>query len=330
MTTDVKINITAVKAVGSIGFGVPLILEEGASKEVAYTKVTGLSGLTTAGYTTESKVYKAVQLMFSQEHAPEKIAVCSTSSTAAEWLAEEANVSKDWRQLVVVAGGETATATAAVMSAIEAQTKYPKMYYANLPLDDSTKLTVTEIKRTVICYYTPTDAVPVPVAALAGEVAGCTVGSYTLNNMIVKGIEGLELSNEEIEAIHEKGGVTFVLSAGDVVCSEGITAGGYFVDNVDGDDYIAQQLEYKTQKVFNNNLKVPYTNKGISMLENAAYSVMTDAKSKGIAESFVINYALREATSAEERASRKYIGGNISYERTGAIHNIEINCEVSE
>ena len=329
MALDVKIIINMTKPVGNVGFGCPLILEENATKEIAYKEVASLEALVTAGYTVDSKVYKVAQLMFMQEHAPEKIAVCSANTTAKVWLTAESNVSKGWRQLVIVNSGETETAVADVMATIEAQKTYPKMYYANLALDDDTALTVENIERTVLCYYTPTANVPCPVAALVGEVAGLVVGSYTLNNMTVKGIEGLELSEEEIEEIHAKGGITYVVSAGDVVASEGITAGGLFVDNIDGDDYIKQQLEYKTQKVFNNNLKVPYTNVGIGMLESAADEVMKDAQNKGIVDSYEVAYALREDTAEADRAARKYFGGNITYVKAGAIHKIEINCTAS-
>ena len=329
MALDVKVIINMAKPIGNIGFGCPLILEENATKEVAYTEVTNLEALITAGYTAESNVYKTAQLMFMQEHAPKKIAVCSATSTAKVWLSAESNMSKDWRQLVVLNAGESETTVADIMATIEAQKTYPKMYYATLAADDSTELTVKGIERTVLCYYTPTESVPCPVAALAAEVAGLEVGSYTLNNMTVKGIKGRELSEEEIEALHEKGGITFVLSAGDVVASEGITAGGSFVDNVDGNDYIKQQIEYKTQKVFNTNLKVPYTDVGIAQLESAATDVMKDAQNKGIVETFEVKYALREDTTEEERAARKYIGGNIIYSMAGAIHKIEVNCEVS-
>lgn len=329
MALDVKVIINMTKPIGSVGFGCPLILEEKATSEIAYTEVSNLEALVTAGYTEDSKVYLTAQLMFMQEHAPKTIAVCSTNKGAEEWVAVESNVSKAWRQLVVINEGETTTNVAKIMENIEGQKTYPKMYYANLDNDDTTEIAVESIERTVLFYYTPTVDIPCPVAALVGEVAGLDVGSYTLNNLVVTGVKGLELSEDDIEEIHKKGGITFVVSAGDVVASEGITAGGSFVDNVDGNDYIKQQLEYKTQKVFNNNLKVPYTNAGIAMLESAAIEVMTDAFNRGIVDSFVVKYALRENTSVEDRAARKYIGGNIEYSMAGAIHKIEINCEMS-
>lgn len=329
MASDVKIIITMAKPIGNIGFGCPLLLVENAAKEIAYAKYSSLTAMVAAGYTADTDAYKAAQLMFMQEHSPNEIAVCATSGTAEAWLAVEENVSKDWRQLVVVPNGTKETNVAAIMALIEAQAVYPKMYYANVDYDDDTAYTVDGIERTILCYYTPTEDIPVPVAALAGEIGGLVVGSYTINNLIVKGVPGLELSQQEIDAIHEKGGITVVLSAGDVVMSEGFSAGKVFVDQTDGNDYIKQQLEYKTQKVLNNNLKIPYTDAGIALLETAAIDVMTDAQNKTIVESFVVAYALRENTTAADRAARRYIGGNITYVMAGAIHTVEINCEVS-
>lgn len=326
MASDVKIIISMAKPIGVVGFGCPLFLEESASKEIAYAKYSSLSALITAGYTADSKVYKAAQLAFAQEHAPSEIAACATTGTAAAWLGVEANVSKDWRQLVVI--GEE-TDVAGIMALIEAQTVYPKMYFAGVAYDDSTKYTVEGIERTVLVYYTATEEIPVPEAALVGEIGGLTVGSYTINNLVVKGVPGMELSQQDIEALHAKGGITYVLSAGDVVLSEGFSAGNVFVDQTDGNDWIKQQLEYKTQKVFNNNLKVPYTNAGIALLESAAIDVMTDAVNKTIVESFTVAYALREHTSEADRTARRYVDGNIMYTMAGAIHTIEINCEVS-
>lgn len=329
MALDVKIIINMAKPIGSVGFGCPLILEGGATKAVEYTECASLAEVEKAGFATGTDVYLIAQLMFMQEHAPEKIAVCSATTEADAWLKVENNMSKGWRQLIVV--GADATEVKTIMATIEANKTYPKMFYANVG-DNDTTITADSVKgieRTVLCYYTATEEIPCPVAALAGEVSGLEVGSYTLNNMTVKGIKGLELSESEIKAIHAKGGITFVVSAGDVVASEGITAGGSFVDNVDGNDWIKQQLEYKTQKVFNNNLKVPYTNAGIAMLESAAVDVMTEAQNKGIVESFEVKYALREDTTEADRAARKYYGGNIKYTMAGAIHEIEINCDLA-
>ncbi len=332
MAKDVKIIINMVKPIGSVGFGCPLILEENATTAHEYAEYTNSADILTAGYLADSDVYKAAQLMFMQPHAPARIAICSTDGTAEAWLAVEANLRKDWRQLVVANESETATNIAGIMSIIEAQTTYLKIYYANVAYEDDTEYTTAGIDRTVLCYYTPTEEVPIPVAALAGEVGGCPVGSYTLNNMVVNGIPGYELSEVEADAIHAKGGITFVVAAGDVVASEGHAVGGEFVDNTDNNDFIRQQLEYNIQKVKNNALKLPYTDEGISRLEAAALAVMQDAVSKNIiasANDYTVNFAKRADTTEADRAARQYFGGQLSWKLAGAIHETTITCEVS-
>lgn len=331
MALDVKVKIDMTKTYGSLGFGYPLILEENATAAKAYAEYSNIEAVATGGYETTTNVYKVAQLMFMQEHKPEKIAICSTTDGADDWLADEANISKGWRQLIVINGGETATTTTAIATAIESAS-VEKMYFANetMPQTLSTAQAIVSDKdRTVEFYYTPTTDIPVPVAALVGEIAGLSPGSYTVNNLVLKGLTPLELSQDEIDDIHGLNGITFILSAGDGVCSEGKTSSGEYIDNVDGNDYIKQQLEYKTQKVLNTNLKVPYTNAGIALLEAAAISVMKDAQNKGIVEDFTVTYALREQTSEADRAERKYFGGNVQYSMQGAIHTVEIYCQAT-
>jgi hypothetical protein len=334
MALDVKVVIDLAKTAGTLGFGYPLILEENATSAIAYAECSDINAVVKAGYATTTKVYKAAQLMFMQDHKPSKIAVCSCSDGADDWLGVEANITKGWRQLVVVNGGAsstTATTPAAISTIIEAA-KTEKMYFANIDMPEnlsSAQAAVTDKDRTIQFYYTATEDVPVPVAALAGEIGGLTPGAYTVNNMTLKGLTPLELSEDDISNIHGINGITFVLSAGDGVCSEGKTSSGEYIDIVDGNDYVKQQLEYRTQKVFNTNLKVPYTNNGIALLESAAIGVMQDAQNKGIVDSFEVTYALRENTTAEDRAARRYFGGNCVYTMQGAVHTVEIYCQAN-
>lgn len=329
MALDVKVTIDMAKTVGTLGFGYPLILVENATAAKEYATYSDIAAVVTAGFAETTDAYKAAQLMFMQDNKPEKIAICAISGAATEWLGQSANLAKEWRQLVVVNEGETASEIKAIAAVIEAAS-VEKMYFASVDVEETTAISeVAEYDRTVLFYYTATEDCPVPVAALVGEIGGLLPGSYTVNNLMLKGLEPLELSQDEIDAIHAIGGITFVLAAGDGVCSEGVVASGKYIDTVDGNDYIKQQLEYKTQKVFNNNLKVPYTNTGIAMLEAAAISVMQDAQNKGIIESYTVTYQLREQTTAEDRAARKYFGGSVSYSMQGAIHYVEIYAEAT-
>ena len=334
MALDVKVKIDLAKPVGKLGFGTPLILEESATKAIAYTEVTNVDEVVAAGYAADTVVYKAADLIFSQINAPEKIALHSTTGTAAEALSDTKLISKDWRQLIVVNGGEADVDVASVMAKVEPLDG--KMYYAGLDVDDATALTVTGIRRTVLFYCNATEAAPVPVAALVGETAGRDAGSFTYKNMILVGIAPQDLSDAQITAIHEKGGFTFVTKAGDNVTSEGKVAGGEYIDIVDTEDYIIQQLAYKSQQVLNAVDKVPFDNNGIALLESVAYDVLQTAYNRGMIATatdgtpeYAVSYALRSNTSEEDRAKRRYLGGTFSFALAGAIHEATITGTIT-
>ena len=332
MAIKVKIDLT--KPVGNVGFGIPLIMLENASEAVPYTLVSGVTEVVNAGFTETTDVYKAAQLMFAQKDAPKYIAVCAVDKTADAALADVVLVSKGWRHLVVVNEGDTVTDVAKVAAAVEALEG--KMYFEGLDVDDSTVLTTKGLRRTVLFYCNATEDVPVPVAALVGAIAGKTVGSFTVKNLMLNGIAAQDLTAAQVETIHEKGGITFIAQAGDNVTSEGKVAGGEYIDVIDSEDYIVQQVTYHVQKLMNKVDKIPYTNNGISMLENAVVYVMRSAYNNGMiaetadgAPDYTVKFALREETAESERAARKYLGGSFKFTLAGAIHDVEIVGEIA-
>lgn len=336
MAYDVKVHIDLAKPLGVPGFGMPLVLLENADSAVAYAEVSSLTDVKDAGFDATSPVYKAAQLIFSQNHAPKKIAVCAVDGAATTALADNKLVDRDWRQLIVINGGETASTVSAISDAVEALDH--KMFFANLPVNDSTTLTSSTAPRdhTVLFYCTASDDVPCPVAALVGEAAGQAAGSFTYKNLILNGIEPQALTDLEINAIHAKNGITFVTKAGDNVTSEGKTAGGEFIDIIDSEDYIIQQLAYQTQRLLNSSTKVPYDNNGIAMLESVAMNVLQTAYNNGIigtrddgSPAYSVDYALREDTTEEDRWARKYYGGSFNFMLAGAIHHVEISGEIT-
>lgn len=334
MAYDVKVKIDLAKPIGSVGFGVPLILVENASEGIEYTEVSNVEEAVTAGIAEKSSAYKAIQLLFAQTHAPKTIAVCAVTTGAAAALADTTLTGKGWRQLIVVNEGETGTAHSEIITAVEALDG--KLYFACLETDDDTVINVSGVRRTILFYCDATDEVPVPVAALVGETAGRAAGSFTYKNQILSGVAAQKLSETEIDAIHKKGGITFVAKAGDNVTSEGKVAGGEYIDIIDCEDYIIQQLAYKTQKVLNNVAKVPYDNNGIALLESVAIDVLQGAYNNGMiitnedgTPGYTVAYALREDTEAADRANRHYLGGSFSFALTGAVHEIEINGSIT-
>lgn len=334
MAYDVKVKIDLTKPVGNIGFGIPLILSENATKAVDYTECANMADVVAAGFANTTTVYKAAQLVFAQNNAPKKVAVCAVTGGADVAMADAVLIAKGWRQLVVVGSGDSTTDVAKVAAAVELLEG--KMYFSGLDLEDSTALNVTGMNRTVLFYCDATDEAPVPVAALVGAIAGKAVGSYTVKNQILKGVAPQNLTDTQINAIHAKGGITFVAKAGDNVTSEGKVAGGEYIDIVDNKDYIVQQIAYKVQKLLNLSNKVAYDNNGIALIESAVVDVLAGAYNNGMIAvgadgkpAYSVDFALREDTAASDRAIRKYVGGNFKFELAGAIHEAEIIGEIA-
>lgn len=334
MAYDVKVHIDLAKPIGTLGFGVPLILIENAAKEIPYKEVSNIDEAASAGVTAGSKAYKAIQLLYSQANAPKTVAVCGKSGAAEAALSDTSLTGKNWRQLIVVNEGAEETDISKIITAVEALDG--KMYFAGLDVDDDTVITVSGLRRTVLFYCDATDDVPVPVAALVGETAGRGAGSFTYKNLVLSGVKPHELTDSEIDAIHAKGGMTFVTKAGDNVTSEGKVAGGEYIDIIDSEDYIIQQLAHKTQKVLNNAAKVPYDNNGIALLESVAVDVLQSAYNNGMivtnadgTPGYSVSYALREDTKDTDRANRLYLGGSFSFALTGAIHEVEVTGSIT-
>lgn len=334
MAYDVKVRIDLSKPIGNRGFGVPLILLEHAEKEVPYTKVSDIAGLESLGIDNKNIVHKAAKLMFAQAKAPETIAVRAVTTPATTALADASLVDKDWRHLIVVSGGAEASDVEEISELVEAMNQ--KLYFAGLDVDDTTAINIADLRHTVLFYCDATEDVPVPVAALVGETAGRTAGSFTYKNLILKGIAAQDLTDTQIEAIHQKGGITFVSKAGDNVTSEGKVAGGEYIDVIDSEDYVVMQLAYKTQKLMNSVAKIPYDNNGIALLESVAKDVLQGAFNNGMiatkadgSPDYWVNYALRENTQETDRAARKYLGGNFGFALAGAIHTVEISGSIT-
>ena len=327
---DVKVTIDLVKASGRVGMGIPLILAQSAEAEVEFVVVTSLEEVITAGFANTTDTYKAANLIFMQDDAPAQIALCATTGTAAAWVVNEGNAAKDWRQLIVVGG---IADYAAIMAAVEPLEG--KLYFANLPVDNNTELKVDGMDRTVMFYCTDEDYAGVEAAALVGATAGYDAGSFTYKNIILKGIAAQELTKAQVEAIHAKGGLTVVRKAGDIVTTEGKTAGGEYIDIVDSKDYVIAEIEYAGQKLLNDNKKIPYDNVGIAMIEATVVTCLKRAYNKGIiannedgSPAYSVYCLTRAEVDAGDRANRIYRGCSFSFGLAGAIHNVPIKGEI--
>lgn len=332
---DVTVNIKLSELIGKVGSWYPcLYIVDSALEADTYDEYSKLSELanTKSGktvYGDKTDVYAAASKLFAQDNAPNKIAVLAQNAFNAATMDEYAG--KGWRQLVLVGAHENQNKIAEYVEG----TKNLMLFVCVQSMDAMNTLyaEVNEYDRTFVVYHT-TDANA--HAAVVGATAGLAAGSFTYKNMKIKGVVAEEVSVSELEAIHNSGAVTIVEKVGDVVTSEGKVASGEYADNVDSRDYVIQNITYKTQKVFNNNNKVPYTNQGIAMLETATIEALKDAYNNGMiadndngTPAYSTSFALRSETTETDRATRHYPYGTFEFALAGAIHTAVINGTVT-
>lgn len=332
MALDVKVKIELSKTTGSVGFGIPLLLEAGADKAIGYTECYGLADVAAAGYAETSEMYKAATMLFAQDNRPEKIAVCSVSGTAVEAL--PSLIAKGWRQLVIV--GETSEQVA-VADYIE--TTKDKIFCCGVTAEKwaTLKTSVTSKKYNRVFFFVTETAYA--DAGLVGETAGRAAGSFTYKFKTIKGVTPSDLTDAEIEALHTAGAFGYVTKAGDDVTTEGIVCGGNnkYIDITDSIDYVIANIEHRVQKTLNSNPKVPYDDGGISLIANAVTAALQDAFNNGIiatkeggAPDFTVSFPMRAATTEADRASRVYNYGSFSFAIAGAIHEVRVNGTITQ
>lgn len=330
MANDVKVVITLSKAAPRAGFGYPLIFAGKQDSAVPYTEVGSLAEVVSAGFSAESEVYAAAQLLFMQANCPSKIAVCASTDTAITAL--PVILEEGWRQLIVVSTGvEGESSISEIATYIESCGKHA-MYFASVdPTADSVYIKSCEgLDRTFLLAY-KTDDTAYPEAAVVGVTAGLDVGSFTYKNMIVKGVQPQAYTDAEVDALHEQGINTILRKAGSIVTSEGLVASGEFADIIDCKDYIIQQIEYQAQYLLNRVPKLPYDNRGIASLEGVVLSVLLDAANNGMIAvndegdyDYSVNFAPRSQCAGADISTRHYAEGKFEFALAGAIHTAKI------
>lgn len=333
--SDVKVIIDLTKPSKLLGFGKPLIL---GSKEggFAYKTYADLETVK-ADFGESAEEYKMAEMIFAQgDYAPEKIAIaCADTTTGVEQtlaakLAEV--IEEDWYFLLSTT--DVKEDIIALGDAIEA-TNYRIYVTRSSTAADLTEYKAKKWDRTVVVVHNEAETAKYPDAGLVGALGSRTVGSITWKGKKLVGIAPNDITPSELNSIHDKNCITYIEKAGDYVTSEGWCTSGEYIDVIHAKDYIKYQMEYELQKAINSQPKLPYDNRGISLLESICTNVLQLAADNGIIAldedgipMFSVKFLARGQVPAGERVERKYTGGSFSFNLAGAIHNVEVKGEI--
>ena len=333
---DVTVSLSTAPIVGNVGSNIPLIYVVGLA--IPYTECMGATAVKNAcsgaTSTLKTKIETAVDLMFMQNNPPSKVAVFGTTADCLEDTGLKTIEYKDWYQLLVI--GATST-NAQIATYIE--TLKTKMFFADVTDTDITAQSGgdapwTGFDYSVGCYSKTIDSAEcgLKAAALIGATAGKDVGSFTYKNIVIKGLTPYDADETTVASLHASGVITLLEKAGKTVTSEGIVCSGEYIDVVDSKCWIQRRIEYGVQTLMINTDKIPYDNRGISMIESVVYGALLDAYNHGMiaedddgAPMFTTSFPARAATTAADRAARKYTYGGFNASLAGAIHYATIS-----
>lgn len=330
MALDVNVTITLSEAGGAVGFGVPLILVSKADSEIAYAEYASIAEVQEAGYAIDSAAYQAFTIMKGQDSKPRYIAIAQTTKTAVEALPDYEN---KVRQVITLLGTEDST-MAQVAAYIEASENL--LYFPVVTTAEELE-PFAGLDRTMAGVHSEVTTQAL-AAALVGATAGYDAGSFTYKNIILKGVAPDDITDGDVRNINNETGTnaaygyTVQTKAGDMVTTEGKTAGGEFMDIVDCFDWIIKNIGTRSQKLLNTSKKLPYDNRGIASLEGVTNGVLREADRMGMIAhddagdpQYSTDFGTRDEATAADRSARSYKLGRFSFDLAGAIHTATIN-----
>lgn len=155
-------------------------------------------------------------------------------------------------------------------------------------------------------------------------------GSSTWAFKDLTGVALDALSDTQISNIESNEGNHFTLTKGLRFTLQGTMASGRFIDIQRGIDWLTVRMQERLLQLLANAEKVPFTQPGITSLENEVRAQLAEAVTKGvITDTFTVTPPLVGNVSSTDKANR--VLNNLDFTATlqGAIHQVTVNGNVS-
>ncbi len=327
--SDVTVTITSTRpAVTQIGFGVPLIFStSGAHDYKEYNRLSEVE----VDFAQGTPEYAMAQAIFAQDPAPEKIAIYGIAyasgtdpvtdlSDALNTLVKSHN---DWYFLLCTESG------AAEIAELDSWVSGTNKMFFTRTTNQADPVNYNS-ERTVMFFGTNADT-EYPDAAWVGRCAPEPVGRITWKYKTLEGISTEAISVDDLETLHDNGGVTYINKFGTPQTSEGIATNGSYIDVTRSKDWIVAEMTKQVHELLFSVPKIPYTLDGVAMVVDRVKRVLELAVDQGIIDKdadgnglwTVVPPSLDEIDAAKKE-QRILPGVYFEATPTGAVHGMEI------
>ena len=169
-------------------------------------------------------------------------------------------------------------------------------------------------------------------AAWVGATMGLDPGSETFMFKQLAGITADVLTATQVTNVENDNGNYYVTFGGTAITAKGTVSGGEYIDVTRDSDWLQARLQERIANLLINNAKVPFTDKGIAMVEAELRAQLREAIDAGfLAESPapVITVPRASAVSAGNKAIRNLTGVQADCTLANAIHKVTLSVNIT-
>ena len=315
------------------GFGVPLLVGDGgvitAGEVASYVSLTEILG---AGFLATDKEYLMAQACFAQTPRPTKVVVAPlTGADYAASIQSAFDASKEWYAVIIESRAQADIVAAAAK--VEALKRLLLACSDDVAVTASSAANVagalkaSNYNRTA--YLWSDNEENFPEAAWAGRCLPTDPGSLTWKFKNLSGITASNMTSGESSNVRGQSGNTYETVGGVSITREGTVASGQFLDVIRGIDWLKARIEEDIYQKLVNADKIPFTDAGVTIIENSLRERLQDGINQGVLSSFTVSVPKVADVSSANKLLRTLPDVEFTGVLAGAIHKVVIQGRVT-
>jgi len=299
------------------------------SKVVDAVSVYGrLSEMQEAGYAADDAVYKAASAAFGNGAKKLYVATKGEDETALDVLGKATGVN-GWYGIVDTTGAD--------VSEIAEWAEANKKLFG-YTVDSVEEVVEMAYYRTFVCVSANENM----HVAIMAKCMSNRAGSETWAYKSLAGMKADEFTSAEIAALKQVNANYYVKCAGRDITLDGKSTKGEWIDVIRFVDWLEAQIQTNIYSAYVSNVKIPYTNAGIAIIENQIKAALNEGQERGgiaadeydsegkLVSGYEVSVPNVFDVPAADKANRTLKNVSFTARLAGAIHVVEIVGTVVE